>query len=515
MRNFQHICRYYRSILLGLFLGFFSLSAVAEKTWNDVSRLNAEAVARVVQITSESDVIEALQGVGLGGYITISGARHSQGGHIVYPGATVLDMTPFNRVLSISRADKTIIVQSGALWSDVQEAANKHGLSVRVMQSSNIFSIGGSLSANVHGRDPRHGPIIETVRRIKVALYNGEIVVASREQYSDLFYAVIGGYGLLGVVLEAEIELTDNLLLEKSTIPITAGSYGSHLVRGAEGLALHYSRCAIAKGPGFLKDCYAIDFYEAGKPGMIGELGEEKFVKRNAFLFGMSRKSNFGKYTRWWLQKQLVDVPGKIEIIGRNTAMRPPVEFLHYQSEHDTDILQEYFVPLSRFENFIGEAERILEKRDVNLLSVTLRYLEKNTESFLNYSNHDMISIVLYINIGLDKKSIAKAGKWTRELVDLSLENNGAYYLTYQKFPNIEQFQRAYPSWGKFLSVKCKYDPHEVFSNNFYEKYIRGSYLIIMGLSATDSKQSVCDHMLGNGAGSDKIVELPKFKTSR
>lgn len=51
-----------------------------------------------------------------------------------------------------------IRVQSGATWAQIQDYINPYGLSIRVMQSSNIFTIGGSLSSNVHGRDLRHGP---------------------------------------------------------------------------------------------------------------------------------------------------------------------------------------------------------------------------------------------------------------------------------------------------------------------------------------------------------------------
>ena len=61
--------------------------------------------------------------------------------------------------------------------------------------------------------------------------------------------------------------------------------------------------------------------------------------------------------------------------------MRPEVAFLQYNSPYDTDILQEYFVPVAQFVPFTDAIRAIFLNDKVNLLSVTIRYLPKNTES--------------------------------------------------------------------------------------------------------------------------------------
>ena len=476
---FWAICVYLparRRLLLALVVFAIPIPVIAG-TWNDVSKLNPVEVGRIVAVGTEADVVEALRSRSSGERVVISGTRHSQGGHIVYPGAIVLDMSSFDRVLSVSPGDKTVVVQSGATWSQVQRAANRHGLAVKVMQSSNIFSIGGSISANVHGRDPRYGPLIETVRSLKIVLHDGEIVRASRDRFPDLFRAAIGGYGLLGVILEAEIELTDNLPLSKSTRPIAVEDYSASLAREAGKKALHYGRCSFVKDDTFLRECYSTDFYESATGPVVSELSPEKNIERNSLIFRASRESNLGKLARWSLQKELVDVPGELVAIERNNAMRPPVRFLDYDSSEDTDILQEYFVPGERFAEYLEQLRSALLSNEVNLLSVTLRYLRKNRESLLSYSGRDMIAVVLYINIDLNDQSIARAKGWTRDLVDLALRHGGTYYLTYQRFPTLEQFEEAYPNWENFMAVKCKYDPGEVFANKFYEDYLRAAFV--------------------------------------
>lgn len=455
---------------------FVGVPQAHAETWNDVSRINPERVSKIITVRSQHDVVNTLKNLPKNTKVTISGTRHSQGGHIVYPDGIVLDMTGFNKVVSVSPKDKSITVQSGATWALVQQAANKHGLAVKVMQSSNIFSVGGSLSANVHGRDPRFGPLIETVRSIKVALANGEVVTASRTINKDLFFSVIGGYGLLGVILEAEIELTENLPLKKLTAKVSIQEYVQTIKKNVDDIALHYGRCSFVPGKLFLTECYSTNFFESDAKPVESELKPEKNIKRNALAFGASRKSNFGKAARWKLQNKLLDSPNKKITIDRNPAMQPQVHFLEHVSEKDTDILQEYFVPLDSFPAFFKELKQTLEAHNVNLLSVTLRYLRENQESYLSYATDDMVAVVLYVNIKLSDDSIQSAKIWTQKLVDLSLKNKGTYYLTYQRFPTVDQFKQAYPKWKDFMKVKCKYDPNEVFFSRFYEAYLRAAY---------------------------------------
>lgn len=465
--------QYFRFLALIFYLASFQVYA---ETWNDISRINPETVSEIIDVHSQQDVINTLKQLPENTKITISGTQHSQGGHIIYPNGVVLNMKNFNKVVSVSPKDKLIIVQSGATWAAVQKEANQYGLAVKVMQSSNIFSIGGSLSANVHGRDPRFGPIIETVRSMKVALANGDVVTASRSVNSDLFFSAIGGYGLLGVILEVEIELTENLPLEKETLASSVDAYAEALQHNADKLSLHYGRCSFVPGKSFLTECYSTNFIASAAGHAISDLKPEKNIVRNTFIFGVSRKSNLGKAIRWKLQKKLLDTPGQKTVIDRNPAMQPAVHFLTYNAPEDTDILQEYFVPVEHFPHFFKELKQTLEKHEVNLLSITLRYLKENQESYLSYAIDDMIAVVLYINIELTDQAIQTAKNWTRKLVDLSLKNKGTYYLTYQRFPTLEQFEIAYPKWKKFMAVKCKYDPNEVFFNKFYEQYLRAAY---------------------------------------
>src|SRR6266480_6083131 len=85
------------------------------------------------------------------GPISIGGGRFSMGGQIATEGSLFLDMRGMKRVVAFSPENRTISVEPGITWRAIQELIDPHGLSVKIMQSYASFTVGGSLSVNVHG----------------------------------------------------------------------------------------------------------------------------------------------------------------------------------------------------------------------------------------------------------------------------------------------------------------------------------------------------------------------------
>lgn len=463
------------------FLIFFVLFIVpirfvaAEIKINDVSRLNETVVSDIRKPVSEQDIQTAIQAaVKAGKKISIAGRRHSQGGHIMADDAIVLDMTSYHKIIGLNN-DKTLItVQSGTTWAQIQDFLNKENLAVRVQQSSNIFTVGGSLSANVHGRDPRYGPIIETVQSFRLVKADGKIMTVSRIENPDLFHLVIGGYGLFGVISEVVLFVTGNSVLEKSTSTMDCKNYPAYLqkqVLNNDAIELHYARPDITKA-NFMGVCSVTSYSKiAHHPDALSPLDQESLISTSKWFLDISRKSDWGKDVRWFIQDQLLDTPGKAQVISRNNAMRPPVQFLDYQGIQDTDILQEYFIPIAAASHFMDDLKAIVTTENINILSITLRHVKADHESFLPYAPNETIAFVLYINHGKDAASVERAKNWTRKLINAAQLRGGSYYLTYANYATSEQIRKSYPMLDNFFAKKRQYDPLGLFSNKFYEQY--------------------------------------------
>jgi FAD/FMN-containing dehydrogenase len=78
-----------------------------------------------------------------------------------------------------------------------------------------------------------------------------------------------------------------------------------------------------------------------------------------------------------------------------------------------------------------------------------------------------------YLADAADPRWLQKFERATDELLNACLQSGGSYYLTFDIIASKEQFQKAYPQWKEFFALKRKYDPQEMFSSCFYEKYAR------------------------------------------
>jgi FAD/FMN-containing dehydrogenase len=448
---------------------------------SDVARL---APARVAGVSDVAQV-EQLQAIVRDAKarklkVSISGSRHSQGGHTYTAGGMVLNMRRFNRILAIDPQTMIITVESGATWDEVQRALAPRGLAVKVMQSSNIFTVGGTLSANAHGRDLDVMQVIDVVQRFRLLLADGRIVEVSRSVNPELFSLVIGGYGLYGVILDVTLRVTKDELYEQRSVSMDYTEFPRYFARQIKSdaeVVLMLARPSIDPDPErFLRELVVVTWRRADKARSGSfTLTEEEHVLRDKFFFGLSREFDWAKSLRWKLQKRVELGAGDARIVSRNNSMRPPLaplELLDYRSRSDTDIIQEYYVPIEGFIPFMDRFRQILLDGDMNVLSSTVRYVAPNDTPTLAYAPlKPTFAIIQMSNVPLSKKGQASAEQVTRRLVDAALDYGGTYYLTYQLYPTADQLHRAYPNARRAFERKRFYDPDEIFTSQFYEKY--------------------------------------------
>lgn len=442
----------------------------------DYSRLHPVKVERTVQGKAEEQLVQLIQEAKKQGKtISIAGQRHSQGGHTYYKDGIVVDMTAYNKVLSVNAQDKQIIVQAGATWEDVQEAINPYGLSVKTMQSLNPFTVGGSISINAHGRDIRNGAMIKSVESFRLLMADGEIYHVSRTENEELFRLALGGYGLFGIILDVTLQLIDDEVYQESTILMKLEDY-SHYFREEvlpnEDIRLHIGRISVAPDS-YFEDAFAKNYTIDPTLSLTDHnklLSNEKWVAPGKMLFQLNRAADWGKNLQWNLQTYFF-VEQSSTIMSRNNAMRAASEFMEYSQPGANDLLQEYFVPLDQFDSFTQRLGEIVKNEELNLLNVTIRYVNKDQEAMLSYAKDDMLALVCLFHSSLSKKEQLRMAAGVQQIIDEVIKHNGSYYLPYIAYPTKEQFQVVYDRQEEFFRKKTKYDPDGMFINNFYEQY--------------------------------------------
>ncbi|TFD95973.1 FAD-binding oxidoreductase [Jeotgalibacillus sp. R-1-5s-1] len=412
-----------------------------------------------------------------GHHISIAGLQHSQGGHTYYKDGIVLDMRTFNKVLEIDEQAKTIRVEAGATWEDVQEAITPYGLALKVTQSQSIFTIGGSLSVNAHGRDIRFGSMAETVKEMTLLTPTGEIKTVSRDDSEAWMKYVIGGYGLFGVILDVTLELAENEIYTIHTEKLNTADYESYFANLIDdtNTAMHYARVSVAPNT-FLDEMYVIDYNYTGKQDDETSLKGEKGVRLSKLALDLGRQGGVLEDLFWKSQKLYIDSIDGNEIT-RNNAMRSESTFMEFTKHGRVEVLQEFFVPVHSYEEYISDLKQLISPNDKDddfkVHNITVRYAAEDSHTSLSYANEDMFGLVILIEHGLAEEEIANATSRIQEWTSLTTKHGGTYYLPYYRYQTKEQFRDTYPEWESFLDEKLRRDPNEIFQNLFYDYYIK------------------------------------------
>jgi len=451
---------------------------------NDASHLNKTVVYGIVKVADEDDIRNALQFARDNNLkVTCAGQQHSMGGQTFTHGGLVLDLRDFHRI-HLDKEHKRVNIQTGARWWQLQQLLDKEGLSVKAMQSINIFSVGGTLSVNAHGIDPIPGPVAPTVRSMRIMLSNGEVVKASPTENAELFRHSLGGYGLFGVILDVDLDIVDNEMYARRAVYMDYKDFSKYYganVENNSAIGLVFGRLSMAPRS-FLRETAVHTYMKTQFDGPLPPLKPARHDRLGRFIINFSKTGGVGRWVRWTLEKYAE--PYLHECVTRNQAMNQKEVCLVSRNEEmyddmaylqnrlrDTDILQEYFVPYYRMPEFVDGLREVVQRNHANLLNVTIRTVHKDTVTALPYAKQDMFGFVLYFNVKFNDKDNQILQKTTTDLIDVAERVGGTYYLPYQLFYSRNQLHASYPEIGEFFATKKKYDPIGLFTNKFYEKY--------------------------------------------
>jgi FAD/FMN-containing dehydrogenase/uncharacterized membrane protein YhaH (DUF805 family) len=436
---------------------------------NDVTGLNPVEVRQTIRPRTVEELQTAI--AESTGPVSIGGGRFSMGGQTASTGSLHLDMRSFNRVLQFSPAERWIRVQTGARWCDIQRFLDPHDLSVKIMQTYANFTVGGSLSVNSHGRYIGLGPLILSVREIRLVLADGSLVAASPTENSEIFYGAIGGYGGLGVIVEAELDVAENCRVgaETETMPVdryaeyfrrNVRDDGGSLFHNADIYPPHYSRVR------------ATTWKRTDKP-----------VTQTNRLMPLRSSFPLERYFFWAISETPTGKWRREHLIDPMLFFRQKVHWRNYEASYDaaeleprsrdrnTYVLQEYFVPVDRFDGFLPQMAEILQRHGVNAINISIRHAIADPGSLLAWAREEVFALVMYYKQGVDAHDRGRVAVWTRELIEAVIEAGGAYYLPYQPHATAEQFHRAYPRARELFALKDRLDPDFRFRNVLWDRY--------------------------------------------
>ena len=159
---------------------------------------NQEEIKKIVAFASDKKIPVIPRGAASWGF----------GGVIPTSSGIVIDLSPLRKILELNTQQKTVTVEAGVRWSDIDILARKQGLCLMTYPSSKFSTVAGWISTGGYGINSfRYGHVSNQIIAMSVILPSGE----SRKIYpvDQDFEYFISTEGEFGIIAEVILKLRD------------------------------------------------------------------------------------------------------------------------------------------------------------------------------------------------------------------------------------------------------------------------------------------------------------------
>jgi decaprenylphospho-beta-D-ribofuranose 2-oxidase len=430
----------------------------------------APTVAQVLSTPDPELIAEAVARAADGGTrgVIARGLGRSYGDNAQNGGGLVIDMTPLNRIHSISADTRLVDVDAGVNLDQLMRAALPFGLWVPVLPGTRQVTVGGAIACDIHGKNHHSaGSFGNHVRAMELLTAAGDVRHLTPE--SELFWATVGGNGLTGIILRATIEMTPT----ETAYFIADGDVTASL---DETIALHSDGSEA-------NYTYSSAWFDAISPppklgraavsrGSLARLDQlPKKLQRNPLKFdapqlltlpdvfpnGLANKYTFSPIGELWYRKSgtyrdkiqnLTQFYHPLDMLGEWNRLYGRNGFLQYQ----------FVVPTTAVDEFKSIVADIQRSGHYSFLNVFKLFGEGN-QAPLSFPIRGW-------NVCVDFPVKAGLADLIKELDRRVLQFGGRLYTAKDASTTAATFHAMYPRIDEWIAVRRKADPHGVFASD-------------------------------------------------
>jgi FAD/FMN-containing dehydrogenase len=176
----------------------------ARRVHNGLIDKRPALIARCRGVADVVDAVKLARDHGL--EAAIRGGGHNVAGRATTDGGLMIDLSPMKGI-HVDPKSCTARAQGGLTWNEFNRETQLHGLATTggVVSSTGIagLTLGGGLGWLMG----KHALALDNLLSAEVVLADGRVVMASRDEHPDLFWALRGGGGNFGVAASFEYRL--------------------------------------------------------------------------------------------------------------------------------------------------------------------------------------------------------------------------------------------------------------------------------------------------------------------
>ena len=415
------------------------------------------------------------------------GAGRTYGDLALNDGQALLDMKLMNRIIEFDEEHSTIKVEAGTRLIDIYREVHYRRLTLPASPTESHSSVAGAICANVNGKDAwRHGSFGNQVVSLTLLLANGELLTIDRSH--ELFNAIVGGIGLLGIIVDATLQLhpIKSPFVEINRIP--AADVDAMLETMAQVEETHDAAVvwvdAYARGRNTGRSVVHAakwiehDDTEAERQEYLNA-GFERLDKHRRF--GLALHQTFGPVLSLMLQAQrlmmfsfnwLYYSMGRV--LYRMDRASNTELFLRFSFEASFTVPPAHLVcgprgytlqvtfPRSDARAALIELLEICRSSPCPPVTTILR-AHKRDDGLLSFSED---GYSLNLEFHPKKRHEVGSRKAIDRLIDATARRGGKVHLAKDQVLTPEQFYRVYPRFKELLEIKRKLDPEGIFTSD-------------------------------------------------
>jgi FAD/FMN-containing dehydrogenase len=409
-----------------------------------------QAAHRINWRSEIPDAIEALKSQ-FGNTLPFGNGR-SYGDSCLATSSHVLSTRSLDRIISADWDNGVVVVEPGMTLGELLNMSIPRGWFLPVTPGTQFATIGGAIANDVHGKNHHrrgtfgcHVPRFGLLRSVEGAL------TCSAKENPELYTATIGGLGLTGVIVWAEVHLAQIRSSQIRSVNERFGSLGEFFSLSRELDSQHEFGVAwidcVAKGSAMGRGVYmAGDFAEEGS--LTIRSGRKLAVPINP-PFSLVNKLSLRLFNETYWRKQ----PSKrTTTLGHFEPFFYPLDgILHWNRIYGRKGFQQYQCVLPPEAAEAGThalLRAIAESGEGSFLAVLKQFGDYKSPGLMSFPRPG-------VTLALDFPNHPQLDKGLfRRLDNIVREANGRLFPAKDAHMKPADFQAAYPQWGQLESLR-------------------------------------------------------------
>lgn len=425
--------------------------------------------------------------------VAMRGAGRSYGDAALNAERVLIDMSRMKRILAWDPGEGVLQVEPGVTIAELWRYVLGDGWWPAVVPGTMHPTVGGCLAMNIHGKNNwSAGTLGEHVREFEVMLADGSLLRCSPENDRDLFQAMVGGLGYLGIFTSITLDLKriySGLLEVRSLTESNLDGMLASMERFKEqaDYVVGWVDC-LAAGSGLGRgQIHTADYLGPGEDHQRARTLQVDYQDLPDTFFGLIPKS-----VMWILMRPLMnDLGARLINMGRFWSARFQGDHRFRQSLAEFNFLLDYipgwkkaYLPggLVQFQSFVqadqasevfGKLIRTTHRRGIpSYLGVLKRH---RPDTFL--LSHGVDGFSLAMDFRVTRRRRKRLVALLAELEEIVLEARGRFHFAKDSALSPETVaaylgEDALAELGK---LKDRYDPGGLFSSNLTRRVFAGT----------------------------------------